>query len=296
MKKNLSRALSLLLVLSLMLVLPAGAAFAEAPTLVNSTYSNLGGNVVQAGGNINFAAIAKNYTDASWHFYDASYTEQTPPASMGRSVYGGTWEDGALHTDLALTNVPASMDGWSVQAIFTNADGSTPSGFCTIHISQDIMTITQQPVSQTVAPGASVTLSVGVSSGSAVTYQWYANTLNNTSSGTPMIGANNNTLTVTPDPGSTTYYYCVISKTAEYGAGSVTSNTAAVTCAAAVISILQAPSSTTLNTGNSVTLYVSATCNNGNGVTYQWYSNTVNSNQGGSAISGATGTSYTSNT
>ena len=154
MKKNLSRALSLLLVLSLMLVLPAGAAFAEGePTLVTATYSDKDGNMVNAGGSIAFAAIASNnYTSSSWHFYNPSGSEDTPPSSLAYNISGGYWNESSNYTYMSLYNVPASMNGWSVQAIFTNDSGSTPSGKAAIHISQDLLSITQQPVSQTGFP------------------------------------------------------------------------------------------------------------------------------------------------
>ncbi|MDR1119812.1 MAG: leucine-rich repeat protein [Dysgonamonadaceae bacterium] len=52
------------------------------------------------------------------------------------------------------------------------------------------------------------------------------------------------------------------------------------------------PQDAKINIGGSVTLTVTASVNDGGTLSYQWYSNTSNSNTGGKVINGATGNSY----
>jgi len=56
------------------------------------------------------------------------------------------------------------------------------------------------------------------------------------------------------------------------------------------------PQSITVKAGEAATLSVTASVSDGGKLTYQWYSNTTNSTSGGTAIGGATGSSYSPST
>ena len=138
-------------------------------------------------------------------------------------------------------------------------------------------TVTSQPTSKLIcaSAGNSVTFSVTVSSAITPTYQWKKN-------GTDISGATSSSYTinnVTASDAAT--YVCEITNTA----GTVLSDPAYLNT---YISIQPESKSTCIN--SATTLNISAL---GNNPTYQWYSNTSNSNIGGTLISGATSNTYT---
>ena len=109
--------------------------------------------------------------------------------------------------------------------------------------------ITSQPQSQTVCLGDAFTaLSVAYKDGLGTPqYQWYQNLVNNTTSGTPISGANNATYTPSATVVGTVYYYCAITLPTG-GCSTLISNTAEMTVNQyPVISdvVLQIPSGTT---------------------------------------------------
>lgn len=61
------------------------------------------------------------------------------------------------------------------------------------------------------ATSTTLTIAASAADGGAISYQWYSNTVNNTSGGTPISGATNASYTFTSaaTPNTTTYYYCV---------------------------------------------------------------------------------------
>jgi Synergist-CTERM protein sorting domain-containing protein len=156
-----------------------------------------------------------------------------------------------------------------------------------------IITIHTQPQANTTVTEGNITGSLSVSAsvthGATLAYQWYSNA-------TEISGATNAnfvipaTLTAT---GSPYYYYCVVSAV---NAVSVASSVATVTVnpvPVPVITIDSHPANATFTEGSiSGSLSVSASVTHGATLAYQWYSNTTNSNVGGTPISGATGTSF----
>ena len=158
--------------------------------------------------------------------------------------------------------------------------------------------ITMQPSSTTVVEGiisSSLSVSAIVSAGSTLTYQWYSNTSNSNGGGTLVGGATSESFpipTTLTAAGSPYYYFCEVGAA---GATPVRSNAATVTVnAPPVIDIRQHPAYRTFTegaiTGN---LTVAASVTGGATLTYQWYSNTSNSNTGGTIIGGETNSSFT---
>ncbi len=161
---------------------------------------------------------------------------------------------------------------------------STVSGKISVSSTQ----ITGQPVGATYCQNSTATaLSVTVS-GSGIAYQWYSNTTNNNTGGTAITNATGKTYIPSTTTAGTLYYYVV----AGGDCGSATSATAQV--------IVNPPTSITSNvntSGQTICQTTPATAISvtavGGSLSYQWYSNTTNSNSSGTLISGATASSYT---
>ncbi|WP_369355500.1 discoidin domain-containing protein, partial [Lysinibacillus capsici] len=108
-------------------------------------------------------------------------------------------------------------------------------------VDADTPAIGTQPTGATVNQGATnPTLSVGasVSDGGTLSYQWYSNTTNSTSGGTPISGATNATYAAPTSTAGTMYYYVVVTNTNSGVSGNptapVTSNVVGVTVNALV--------------------------------------------------------------
>ncbi|MCX7930534.1 MAG: immunoglobulin domain-containing protein [Chlorobi bacterium] len=133
-------------------------------------------------------------------------------------------------------------------------------------------TIQQQPQDVTVCEGQIAAMSVQVSGGLNVTYQWYANA-------TAVPGATTSSISQTATAQMNgLQVYCRITS----DCGAINSNTATLTVQTAPV-ITQQPQGGTANVGGSFQLNVQA---QGNNLQYQWFKN----NQ---PISGATSSTYT---
>lgn len=123
------------------------------------------------------------------------------------------------------------------------------------------------------------------------TYQWYSNTTASTEGGTAVTGANTSNFVVPTSEANNgvTYYYCV----ATNSFGSATSKIVGVTVnATPVIHTDIANGAYALSIGDSQTLSVSAYNMQVTGSNYQWYSNTTQSTEGGTPVSGATSSTF----
>ncbi|WP_171032512.1 PKD domain-containing protein [Winogradskyella algicola] len=135
-------------------------------------------------------------------------------------------------------------------------------------------------------------LSVSYQGTGTPSYQWYENTVNDNTSGTAIAGANGPTYTPPTDSVGTLYYYVVITFTTG-DCNEIISDTAEITVEAiAQIDTEPIPTQSICVGGTSEALTVNLTGGAGT-ITYQWYSNTANTNTGGTAIAGATSASYT---
>ncbi len=142
--------------------------------------------------------------------------------------------------------------------------------------------------------GFATPLNVTVSGGqnSSYSYQWYINTNNSNVGGTIIIGANSSSYIPPTSMIGTYFYYCIVTNNPT-STGCTTASPVAqiiIVSSPVISSQPQANQSTclggTLNTLN-VTYF------GGIGTpSYQWYSNTTNSNFGGTAIPGATSATY----
>ena len=114
-------------------------------------------------------------------------------------------------------------------------------------------------------------------------------------------GETNSSYTVPTTSVGTTYYYCVVTNTNNSVDGNktatATSNIAKIEVLAKVNAqtplISTQPQSDTVIQDNEKELSIVASVFDGGTLSYQWYSNNTNSNSGGTAITGATNSSYT---
>ena len=211
----------------------------------------------------------------------------------------GTLMSGATNRTLTVPTTTAGTFYYYCVISASNADSVT-SSVCTITITavSAAINITTQPSAAIVTEGAitgSLSIVAAANNGTAVTYQWYSNTTNSTVSGTEVSGATSSSLTIPTDlTEGSHYYYCVVSAT---GLTSVTSNVATVTVAAegtGVITITATPGAPTFSNGTpNAGISIVAESSDDSALSYQWYSNTTNSNSDGTLISGATSRTYT---
>ncbi|MBP1639589.1 MAG: hypothetical protein H6Q17_1172 [Bacteroidetes bacterium] len=155
-------------------------------------------------------------------------------------------------------------------------------------------TFTTQPTSSDVCSnGSPYTLTVAYQDGvGEPTYQWYSNASNSNSGGTAITGAESASYTPSTAVTGTTYYYCTINLPSG-GCSSITSATATVKVNNPPSISTQPVSDQSLCTGGSLPVSLSVDYTGGTGSpSYQWYSNTSNSNAGGNSITGATSSTY----
>ena len=155
--------------------------------------------------------------------------------------------------------------------------------------------ITTQPASSTICLGGTPAILSFVVSGATgtPTYQWYSNTVNNTTSGTAIPSETNATYTPPSNTAGIIYYYCVITLPTG-GCSNIKTNTATVTVLSNATITTQPTSTQNLCVGVPIPTALTISYSGGTGTaSYQWYSNTTNAITGGILISGATSASYT---
>ena len=106
----------------------------------------------------------------------------------------------------------------------TNTVWANEESFVSTNPNAQAPSIITHPQDETVEPGGSVTLTVStkVSDGGTLSYQWYSNTTDDFSSGTPINGATGTSYTPPTDTLGTRYYYVIITNTNETAQGEKT--------------------------------------------------------------------------
>jgi gliding motility-associated-like protein len=153
-------------------------------------------------------------------------------------------------------------------------------------------TITTQPISSAVCTdGVAVLLQVETQDGVGTpAYQWFSNNSNSMSGSVQISNATNRTYTAPTDTAREFYYYVEISFAG--GCAYLTSDIAFVNTLDQAIATADNASQTICEGGAASEFNI--TLRGGAGTpSYQWYSNTTDSNNGGLLMDGATNSSYT---
>jgi hypothetical protein len=161
------------------------------------------------------------------------------PADATSIIYSWYTEDGANDTLIAQQyEFPLTTDDLGKQIYVTvtsNNYGSITSAL-TAPVSYPpaaTPSITSQPQTATYAKnGTATALSVTVTAptdGGTLTYQWYSNDENSNSGGSTIGSATSSTYTPTITTAGTTYYYCIVTNTADGSVATATSSAAAIT-------------------------------------------------------------------
>ncbi len=141
---------------------------------------------------------------------------------------------------------------------------------------------------------SSMTASATTATGTIASYQWYSNTASSYANGTLINGATNATFTPPTSTTGTTYYFCEI--TNSWGCSTRTAISGAINVYAAPVITTQPTGATYCQNISATALSVTATAGGLGTPNYQWYSNTTNSNSGGTLLTGATSATYTPST
>lgn len=154
---------------------------------------------------------------------------------------------------------------------------------------------TSQPQPETICLNGPIsTLSVTVNGPGIPTYQWYSNAVDDNTTGTAIVSETNATYTPPNNPVGIVYYYNVVSFPSGAGCNEITSNTARVEVVDGIQIDTNPPPIQNICIGGDITNPLLVTHSGGAGtISYQWYSNTTNSNTGGTLITGATNANYT---
>ncbi|HHV99866.1 MAG TPA: hypothetical protein GXX36_09920 [Clostridiaceae bacterium] len=156
-----------------------------------------------------------------------------------------------------------------------------------------VIAIITQPAAETVVTKGEISgklyVNASASDGSELSYQWYRSTFSDTNTlGLEIPGATSAEFTIPADITSDKYYFCEVRAK---GAAPVRTNVAKVFVKnpKTVITITKQPEKITTVYEKSIraTLTVEASATNHSYVQYQWYSNTKNSNVGGTRLEGS---------
>ncbi|TDD97495.1 PKD domain-containing protein [Flavobacterium cellulosilyticum] len=179
-----------------------------------------------------------------------------------------------------------------------------PSGDCssiksntaTITINSGATINSQPTATQSLCVGATILspLSIMFSGGTgSVSYQWYSNTSLSNVGGTAITGATNSGYTPPANIVSGNYNYYVSVSFSGNGCGPISSDPAEIIVVSDPIVDTQPLSTQTLCQSATPTNLTVSTSGGIGTFTYQWYSNSVNSNTGGTSVFVATNNSFT---
>ena len=214
------------------------------------------------------------------------------------SINNGGIYSGATTTTLTLTNPTLAVNGFKYRVVLNGTCGvtATTDGLASISFTEP-PSIATQPLSPNAICASTGTATLTVAANNASSYQWQVSTNNgvswlNITNSAIYSGTTSSTLSII-NPTSTynNYKYRVV-VTGACSPNATSDGTAKITVNA-LPSITTQPSTATRSyclNANAIALSVVAS---GANLTYQWYSNTTNSNSGGTAISNATNASFT---
>ncbi|HET8810074.1 MAG TPA: PKD-like domain-containing protein [Flavobacteriaceae bacterium] len=180
---------------------------------------------------------------------------------------------------------------YAVVSLDGSGCGSVNSNVAVVNVMPDPTIDTQPLANQTQCVGSTANqLQVAVSGGLGIlSYQWYSNTTNSTTGGTAIPGETNPTYIPPTSTIGTLFYYVVVTQSVS---GCETTSTVSE------VEVVPSPSFDQQPTGSVICLNGDApdlafSYTDGTGTpSYQWYSNTTNSNIGGTIVPGATAPTF----
>ena len=271
----------------------AGAAGQVVISFINASDFNVSATptTICAGAAVTITMTSTTLINGS---YDITYSTTNPNNSTGTATVtftGGTASftvnglTGPTSSTVTINSVTSA--GWTCNTLLTGKTATITVNSATV--------ITANPLStQTDCQNATpTTLSVTATGSGTLAYQWYSNTTNSNSGGTSLgSGVTSSTYTPSTTAAGTKYYYVTVTGTC----GTATSATAAVIVNATTV-ITANPLSTQTDCQNATPTTLSIAATGSGTLAYQWYSNTTNSNSGGTSLgSGATSSTYTPST
>lgn len=153
--------------------------------------------------------------------------------------------------------------------------------------------ITKQPITpQTVCQNSAaqvLTIVADSGNGEPLEYQWYSNNFNSTLAGTAIPNEVYDTFSPPTTTLGTFYYYCIVKPV---GLNCEKISNVAVVNVVSGPSITIQPQPSEICVGGTPTKLTVAYANGTGSVYYQWFSNNINSNAGGSPITGANSANY----
>ena len=167
------------------------------------------------------------------------------PDMAGYIPHGYMMETEAYGPSLSLSNVQLT-DAATYDVVLFNPNGTVTSVAVTLNVQSPVV-ITQQPVGESLNPGASKTFSVSVTGTEPISFEWRRN-------GTPVVGGTARTLTIPVVAAGDVGLYSVVAKNL---LNSVTSQAVPLTLNAPV-TILTHPKSIAVNPGQPFSLGVVA--------------------------------------
>jgi gliding motility-associated-like protein len=220
--------------------------------------------------------------------YNYQWYSNTSVSNNGGSLIGGG--------TLATYTVPATStagDRFYYVNITDIACGLNISSTAATVTTRSALAVNTQPAaSQSICNNTGTSLSTAGTGGSgSYTYQWYSNTSNSNTGGTLITGATSATYAVPSIAAAgTKYFYAVIT---DATCGNTIATGVASVLVRAAISVGSQPVSSQLIPNNTTANISTAGAGASGTFTYQWYSNSSNSNTGGAIIGGATSLTYT---
>jgi hypothetical protein len=250
--------------------------------------SNTAGSVTSSAATltVNAAPLAPSITtQPASQTVTAGQTISFSVTATGTAPFSYQWKkngaavSGATSSSYTTPATSTSDNGAQFTVVVSNTAGSVTSSAATLTVNAAPVapSITTQPASQTVTAGQTASFSVAATGTAPLNYQWQKNSV-------AISGATSSSYTTpaTTNSDNGALFAVVVSNTA----GSVTSSAAALTVSAAPVapSITTQPASQTVTVGQTASF--SAVAAGTNPLNYQW-------KKGGTVISGATSSSYT---
>ncbi|MFM7769424.1 MAG: hypothetical protein ACKO8Q_02595, partial [Bacteroidota bacterium] len=216
-------------------------------------------------------------------------------SNASNSNTGGTAINGATSASYSppVLNAAGTFYYYGVATLSGSGCGSAASAVAAVTVIADPTISTQPTASQTIcAGGTAAAISLTAAGGTGTfSYQWFTNASNSNTGGTAIAGATNASYSPTNAAIGTYYYYCVVSQSGN-GCGSVSSAVSTLNVVASPSVSTQPITTQTICSGGTPTA-ISVVSSGGTGTaTYQWYSNNNNSTTGGTAIAGATNSTF----